>query len=72
MNGRFSGGSSARFHLGFDEVGVLINTWTNSNIVPDTSIKEGTDMVTKVLADFPVKHSDMQQLQTEKVWLKEI
>lgn len=68
MNGRFSGGTSARFYLGFDEVGKLINSWTNSNVISDTSVKEGIDMVTKILADYPVPRDDILQLQTERVW----
>lgn len=68
MNGRFSGGTSARFYLGFDEVGHLINMWTGSDIVPDTSEKEGIDMITKILSDFPIRRIDMEQLQAEKVW----
>lgn len=72
MNGRFSGGSSARFYLGFDEVGELINKWTNSNVVPDMAEKQGTDIVTKILADFPIKNSDMEQLQVQKFWKAKI
>ena len=68
MNGRFSGGTSARFHLGFDEVGLLINLWAGSNVVEDLSEKEGTDLVTKILSDFPIRTADMHRMMADKVW----
>lgn len=68
MNGRFSGGTSARYYLGFDEVGQLINMWCGGNVISDISEKEGTDMITKILSDFPIRRSDMEQLERDKVW----
>jgi carbamoyl-phosphate synthase large subunit len=38
LNGRFSGGTAARRHLGLDEVALMINEWLGSEVVPlDTS-----------------------------------
>jgi carbamoyl-phosphate synthase large subunit len=34
MNPRFSGGTSGRYLLGFDEVGWMINAWLGAGIVP--------------------------------------
>ena len=68
MNGRFSGGTSARYHLGFDEVGKMINLWTDSNAVTDDSPPEGTDVVAKTLTDFPIRNADMEQMRANSVW----
>lgn len=68
MNGRFSGGTSARYHLGFDEVGKMVNLWTNSNAVEDRSPPVGTDLVTKTLTDFPIRNADIEQMRANSVW----
>lgn len=38
VNPRFSGGTSSRFLLGFDEVGTLINDWFGRDLVPKSEI----------------------------------
>ena len=68
MNGRFSGGTSARYYLGFDEVGKMVNLWTGSQIVAANSRAEGTDMVTKTLTDFPINNADMERMRENGLW----
>ena len=68
MNGRFTGGTSARIHFGYDEVGQMINIWSGADAVVDTSVQGEVEMVTKILSDFPIKQADMEQLKAEKVW----
>ncbi len=68
MNGRFSGGTSARYHLGFDEVGILINQWVGQSVVEDRSEKTGIDTINKVLCDFPLRSSNIQQLRKYGYW----
>jgi biotin carboxylase len=68
MNGRFSGGTSARYYLGFDEVGKIVNLWTDSQSVADSSRPQGTDLVTKILTDFPIRNADMEQMSANFVW----
>lgn len=52
LNGRFSGGTSARRHLGFDEVALVLNQWLGTTIAPATApngartvIRQFTDRV---------------------------
>lgn len=68
MNGRFSGGTSARYYLGFDEVGRMVNLWTDSQSVTDSSSPGGTDVVMKTLTDFPIRNADMEQMRANRVW----
>jgi len=70
MNGRFSGGTSARYYLGFDEVSWLINNWVEEKVVPETSVPQGINLVTKILSDFGIKQSNMDILNQNRVWEK--
>jgi len=68
MNGRFSGGTSARYRLGFDEVGMTITDWLGEGIMPENTSGQDSDIVTKILSDFGIKQSDMDLLSNNKVW----
>jgi carbamoyl-phosphate synthase large subunit len=70
MNGRFSGGTSARYHLGFDEVGKTINDWMSNDIISNTVYPKGNKVVTKILADYPINQSNVDQLINKKVWTR--
>jgi carbamoylphosphate synthase large subunit len=67
MNGRFSGGTSARYYLGFDEVAITINDWIGEEVVP-TQMQEGVNVVTKILSDFEIVEAHIDTLEKEKVW----
>jgi carbamoyl-phosphate synthase large subunit len=69
LNGRFTGATSARVSLGFDEVGMLIDAFTGRT-VPPTSVGQA-GIVTKSLADFPIRSADIGQLQSTGRWLRD-
>jgi hypothetical protein len=54
LNGRFSGGTSSRRHLGFDEVGILLESWLGRPVVPPTTAPAVRHVV-RMLSDFPVQ-----------------
>ncbi len=56
LNGRFSGGTSSRLHLGFDEVGLLINDWLDHVAVPPSQVPRVAHVV-RQLCDFPIHGS---------------
>lgn len=68
MNGRFSGGTSARYYLGFDEVGRIINDWVGENTIPTNNLPVGNKVVTKILADYAINEENVNTLIREKVW----
>lgn len=68
MNGRFSGGTSARFHLGFDEVSRTLNDWIGKGTIPDTPLPKGNKVVTKILADYAINQSNIDELTNNIVW----
>lgn len=68
MNGRFSGGTSARRYLGFDEVGRTINDWTEDDVIPNVNPRKDKKVVTKILADYEINLTDVDNLKRDKVW----
>lgn len=68
MNGRFSGGTSARYFLGFDEVGRIINDWVGENTIPVDSLPTGNRVVTKILKDYAINEQNVDGLLRERVW----
>jgi len=68
MNGRFSGGTSARYHLGFDEVGRTLEDWIGKGVIPEKPLPQGINVVTKILSDFEIKQSNVDALNNEKNW----
>ena len=53
INPRFTGGTSGRFHLGFDEVGIALNAWVGREVVPAPT-RRPVARVRRILHDFPV------------------
>nr|VFJ65207.1 MAG: carbamoyl-phosphate synthase large subunit [Candidatus Kentron sp. DK] len=68
MNGRFSGGTSARLYLGYDEVQLLLNHWIGENIIPASALEGISRTVTKSLCDFPIRPKDVATLSTTGQW----
>ena len=68
MNGRFSGGTSGRFHFGFDEVGIVIEDWIEKGIVVKHPHSVGINVVTKILSDFKIEQGHVDALEEHKVW----
>lgn len=54
LNGRFSGGTSSRRFLGFDEVALLVNHWLGSAVVPPSPVQPVRHVV-RQLADYPIR-----------------
>jgi hypothetical protein len=67
LNGRFTGGTNARTHLGFDEVGILIGAFAGHALPPHRSV-DRLGFVTKSLSDFPVLSADIEQLRSKGHW----
>ncbi len=68
MNGRFSGGTSARYYLGFDEVTWVLKDWLGEDALDTNPVPEGIELVKRSLHDFGLKKSDMESLNEMKVW----
>ncbi|HHB52113.1 MAG TPA: hypothetical protein ENK75_03590 [Saprospiraceae bacterium] len=68
MNGRFSGGTSARYYLGFDEVTWILKDWLGDDALISNPVPEGIQLVKRSLCDYGLKKSDMEILKTDKVW----
>ena len=58
----------ARLHLGFDEVGLLIESFLGQPIPPPGETVGITGIVTKSLVEFAVAPADIQSVQTEGRW----
>lgn len=69
MNGRFSGGTSGRFHFGFDELGMILNEWIGKGTVLQKKVNQEVNVVTKILSDFEIKQANVDTLKSEKVWV---
>jgi carbamoyl-phosphate synthase large subunit len=54
INPRFTGSTSSRLHLGFDEVGITINAWTGRTIVAPVAAPP-VSRVRRILHDFPIR-----------------
>ena len=68
MNGRFSGGTSGRYHFGFDEVAMVLEDWIGVGVFPKKQLPEGVNVVTKILSDFEIVQSNVDMLNSNKVW----
>lgn len=71
MNGRFSGGTSARRHLGLDEVRLLLNEWAGEEIIPDDPELLVTRTVARSLTDFPIPAQHAETLETRRTWMSD-
>lgn len=70
LNGRFTGGTTARLHLGFDEVAMLVEAFTGRRLPPRPA--HGSDrLVTKSLTEFVVRRADIGRLQADGCWRRE-
>lgn len=69
MNGRFTGGTSARCHLGYDEVGLTLNDWLGEATVA-LAAKPGdeVEVILKSLGDFPLPRAAVETLRRERGW----
>ncbi|MET0103560.1 MAG: hypothetical protein ABW072_00260 [Sedimenticola sp.] len=68
MNGRFSGGTSGRLYLGFDEVRELLNEWFGDEVVPGSPFQGITTSVKRSLTDFAFSQEYALDLERNKIW----
>lgn len=64
LNGRCTGGTTARLHLGFDEVGMLLDAFVGHKLPPRPSVGR-RGIVTKSLTEFVTDPADIERLQAD-------
>jgi len=67
LNGRFTGATTARIRLGFDEVGLLVEAFTGVRL-PAPAAAGPQAIVTKSLADFSVEPAAIERLRADGCW----
>jgi carbamoyl-phosphate synthase large subunit len=68
-NGRFSGGTSARRLLGFDEVALGLRQWLGDGVLSADPLQTVADgRVDKLLGDQLVHGADIQALSEHGLW----
>jgi carbamoyl-phosphate synthase large subunit len=71
LNGRLTGGTTARLHLGFDEVALLVEAFTGCRLPGRPSL--GSDaIVTKSLTEFAMRPADIERLQADGCWRSDV
>jgi len=70
LNGRYTGGTTARTHLGFDEVGILVEAFTGHALVPWPSVGSH-GIVTASMSNFPMSSADIERLEEEGRWQRD-
>jgi len=69
MNGRFSGGTSGRYHFGFDEVALVLEDWIGEGVILKKQLPIGVNVVTKILSDFEITQANVDSLDSNRVWV---
>ena len=67
LNGRFSGGTSARRHVGFDEVALVVNGWLGKPVVP-LQRSSSARVVVRQFADRPLDAEALAALARQGQW----
>lgn len=67
FNGRFTGATSARFWLGFDEVGLALKLWLGVNL-PGGSIEGLHRSVIRIPGSKPINTAYVEELNDLRVW----
>lgn len=70
LNGRFTGGTTARLHPGFDEVALLVEAFTGHRLPPRKCVGP-RGVVIKSLTEFAMNPADVEQLQSDGLWQPE-
>lgn len=66
-NGRFTGATSARYHLGFDGLGMQLKLWLNEAL-PSANSSGACDSVLRIPKSKPLNISQINILSEQKVW----
>ncbi len=70
MNPRMTGTTSARYMMGYDEIGILTDFFLPELKLPNHSKDKPAGVVFKYLKDYFVSDTDANVLQTGKIWKK--
>ena len=70
LNGRFTGSTAARLHLGFDEVGLVVEAFSGHTLPPRPSIGR-RGIVTKSLVEFATSPADIEPLRATGRWQRD-
>jgi carbamoyl-phosphate synthase large subunit len=68
LNGRFTGATSARIHVGFDEVRLLVQQFTGRPLPYSPALGTPDRIVFKTLTDFSIGLPDLARLRNQGVW----
>jgi carbamoyl-phosphate synthase large subunit len=66
-NGRFTGATSARYHLGFDGLGIQLKLWLDESL-PFANSPEICESVLRIPKSKPLYISQINSLSEQKVW----
>lgn len=70
LNGRFTGATTARIRLGFDELGLLVEAFTGIRL-PAPMVAGPQAIVTKSLTDFTTDPAAIERLRTDGRWQRD-
>lgn len=68
MNGRFTGGTSARYFMGFDEVGMALKQWLGEEVLPPPPALGVCVAVSRALSDLPLLQAGIDTLNQGLPW----
>lgn len=70
LNGRLTGGTTARLHLGFDELAMLVEAFAGRRL-PARAAAGSDAIVTKSLTEFSMRPEDIRRLEADGRWQRE-
>ncbi len=70
LNGRLTGGTTARLHLGLDEVALLVEAFAGCRLPPRPAI-DSDSIVTKSLSEFVMERGEIARLQADGCWRRD-
>lgn len=70
FNGRFTGATSARFYLGFDELGLALSLWLNMSL-PSNQVSMAHHSVFRIPSSKPLQTILIQELAEFGVWTRQ-
>jgi carbamoyl-phosphate synthase large subunit len=71
LNGRFTGGTTARTRLGFDEVGLLIECFVHRALPPPAGVADRQAIVVKSPADWLLLPDAIRHLEIDQRWQRD-
>jgi carbamoyl-phosphate synthase large subunit len=68
LNGRYTGATSARYHLGFDEVGIALNTLLGLRLESNKLRVSKSNQVTRYVTTQPIPDDTMVKFRDQGKW----